>query len=382
MAVKIKAPREYYSQPGLLEESGPLIARHGKNALIVTSPRALAAAGPRLLPALEGAGVRHREELFSGYVTMEKSRALAELHREADLVIGLGGGRALDTAKLAGTLLEVPVVTVPTIAATCAAWAAVSIVYDGDGRFQRGFFNTEGPRSVLADTNLLLAAPRRYLYAGIVDSLAKWYEIAPYERLEGDSTFLQTMIRVAEQLRETLVQQTAPALEEWDRGEIGTGAVQMIDAVIFLAGLTGSLQTDTLYQGIAHPFYNVLSCVPASAHLLHGEKVGFGILLQQTLEKKPPAEFTETVKEFASLENTLTLADLGIGEEPALSFTARKLWMDYYPSLNRLGYGFSPEEIRAALLETDRRVRRSADYRPFSAAAWDAKTEGKDGGRA
>lgn len=372
MTVKIKAPKAYHSGVGLLEECGPLIAAYGTNALLIGSPKSFSAAGPRLFPALERAGVRRTDHSFSGSVTMEAARALADAHADGgiDAVIGLGGGRVMDTAKLVGTLLNVPVITIPTIAATCAAWAAVSIHYDDAGRFQGGFFNPEGPQLVLADVGLLFAAPRRYLLAGIVDALAKWYEIVPYEPLEGESSFLQTMLLVAGQLRDTLARQTAPALELYEKGVLGIEAVQVIDAVIYLAGLTGSLQTDTLYQGFAHPFYNELSSVPSSAHLLHGEKVGFGILVQQTLEHKSSREAEETLRLFAGLGNTLTLADLGLEHDPvALGALARRLWARYAPSLNRLGYGFDPEELVRAMEQTNDRVRTSPWYRRFSAEA-------------
>jgi len=368
--VKIKAPKEYYSEPDLLKKSGAYIRQYGSNALIIGSPNSFKAAGEALHSTLEAAGIRYTSYHFSGYVTLKKARAIADAYAGVDLIIGVGGGRVLDTAKLVGSYLEVPIVTVPTIAATCAAWAAVSIIYDDEGRFQGGFFNTIGPQLILADTRILFDAPRRYLYAGIVDSLAKWYEIYPYDKVEGASTFLQTMIKVADQLRNILTEKTASAIEKRAHGEIGTEAVQVIDAIIFLAGLTGSLQTDTLYQGIAHPLYNVLSNSPEASHLLHGEKVGYGILLQQVLEGKTPEEIERVIKLFSQFENTLVLSDMGIkeGGEDDLRLISESLWTDYRQSLNRLGYGFSAKEIYDALLETDRRISQSKYYRPFSAA--------------
>jgi glycerol dehydrogenase len=347
-SIKIKAPKEYVNAPGLLRRSGSLIRAYGKNALIVASPKSVNAAGQTLFPSLEEAGVERTVHLFSGYVTFEKAESIARLYgnKGIDAVIGVGGGRVIDTAKIAATLLDVPAITVPTIAATCAAWAAVSIVYDDEGRFRDAFFNTVGPELVLADTRVLMEAPRRFLYAGIIDSLAKWYEIYPYRRMDEDSTFLDTMARVCEQLQEILEREAERAFSD------DKAARRVVDAVIYLAGLSGSLQTDTLYHGVAHPLYYVMRKFPESHSLLHGEIVGFGLLLQQVLERKPSEEIEATVRLFGKFQNVLTLADLGLeGKEERIREIAEDLYEGYHSSLNYLGYGHSAEEIYRAILK-------------------------------
>lgn len=352
--VKVKAPKEYISKPDVLEESGEYIKKYGKKALIIASKKSLEVSKDRLLPSLDKAGIEYVIHLFTGYPTMEAADKIAASYLETDVVIGLGGGRVIDTSKVVGTKKGVSVVTIPTIAATCASWAAVSILYNEKGEFTDAFFNKIGPELILADTRILFEAPKRYLYAGVIDTYAKWYEIYPYEKLEGSSTFLQVMIDIAKRAHETLTNITPIALEKEKNGEIGDEAIQTIDAIIFLAGLTGSLQTDTLYQGIAHPLYNVLSYVEETKHLLHGEKVGYGLLVQQVLEKKTKKEIQEVIDLFRFFENDWTLEALHIKDNTEkLAFISDKIYKDYYKSLNRLGYGFSGEEIRDAFYAID-----------------------------
>jgi glycerol dehydrogenase-like iron-containing ADH family enzyme len=358
--VRVKAPKEYISEPDILKKAGEYIKNYGKKALIVASEKSLEVTKDVLLPSLEVAGIAYEIHLFTGYPTMEAAESIAASYLDSDVVIGLGGGRVIDTAKVVGTKKDVPVVTIPTIAATCASWAAVSILYNDEGEFVDAFFNKVGPILILADTKILFQAPKRYLFAGVIDTYAKWYEIAPYEKIEGDSTFLQVMIDIARRAHDTLTQKTPIALEKAKQGDIGEEAIQTIDAIIFLAGLTGSLQTDTLYQGIAHPLYNVLSYVPETKHLLHGEKVGYGLLIQQVLEKKSKEEVQEVIELFGSFDNQLTLEDLHIkNNNEILDFIAKKIWEDYHKSLNHLGYGFSADEIKESFFSTDALIEES-----------------------
>lgn len=44
-------------------------------------------------------------------------------------MIGLGGGKTIDSAKAIADLLEVPVVIAPTIASTDAPTSALSVIY-------------------------------------------------------------------------------------------------------------------------------------------------------------------------------------------------------------------------------------------------------------
>jgi glycerol dehydrogenase len=65
---------------------------------------------------------------------IDRVAGLASSHG-AGVVVGIGGGKALDTAKAVAHPAELPLVVVPTIASTDAPTSALSVIYDDDGAF-------------------------------------------------------------------------------------------------------------------------------------------------------------------------------------------------------------------------------------------------------
>ena len=183
----IKTPETYFNEVGILKTAGLHIAKYGNHALIIGGKTALSVVGSELFKSLENYHVKFTVKEFSGLVTMQEIEEYADAAREAkaNLIIGVGGGKALDLAKAVGDSQKLDVVTVPTIASTCAAWSALSTVYNEDGSAKGAVHQEHSPVLVLADTEIIAKAPIRYLKAGIGDTIAKWYEYAP--KLEGTS---------------------------------------------------------------------------------------------------------------------------------------------------------------------------------------------------
>ena len=86
--------------------------------------------------------------------------------------MGAGGGKAIDTARAVAGRLDLPLVTLPTSAATCSAASTVSVIYENGIRTDT--MRGKAAELVLVDSAIVAAAPSRLLAAGMGDTLAKW----------------------------------------------------------------------------------------------------------------------------------------------------------------------------------------------------------------
>lgn len=352
--LSIKTPEIYINQPGAIVRAGKYIAKIGKKPLIIGGAKALDVTVVKsdLFSGLKDWGIDVSGiHTFSGYPSETQFQNYADIARsmEADVVIGIGGGRVLDTAKATADILNLPVVAIPTIAATCAAWAAVTIQYDDEGAYVKSRWNQHSAKLVIADPEVIFTAPRRYLFSGVVDTFAKLYEIRPSLEKYPESIPLALAAEGSKLAFDRLTQQTFRALEEAEQGLYGKAARDVIDAIIYLAGFAGSYQEEGLsHYSFAHPFYHVSTRLANTRHKLHGEKVAYGIIAQLFLEEKPEEEIIETIKLFEQYNAAFTLEDLGITDrEKDIGFLKKDVG-DTFPYVP-----FSEDKIEEALIAAD-----------------------------
>lgn len=369
--VNIKAPETYVNEPGSIRTAGSLISVFGTKALVIGGEQALMAVGEAFTKSLEESQITFQTEVFQGYPTIEKAKLYAVLAQKdgIEVIVAVGGGKVCDVSKAAADFAGLPVITVPTVLATCAAWASVSVIYTEEGDFQTFHPNRFTPRVILADPEILIKAPERYLKAGIVDTYAKWYELAPGLKGREDTLPMQLSSYGAKLAFDILDDHYEQAIDAVRKGKVNDSFVQVIDSVIFLAGYVGTFVGARAYSGFAHPFYHSSRRIAASRKSLHGELVAYGILAQLVLEKKPEEEIAEVIRKFAQFDEAFTLEDLGLEDvtleaeelkakkEEGLKIIAQRT-LDEFGGFTKLGFGYTVEEIYEGLTKADELVRK------------------------
>ncbi len=202
------------------------------------------------------------------------------LENFSDGVIAAGGGKVLDAGKLLADRLEIPCITVPLSASTCAGWTALSNIYSTSGAYLKDIPLSQCPDLLVFDHGLVKSAPNRTLASGIADALAKWYEASVSSGSSSDG-LVQQAVQMARVLRDQLLLEGINALND----PTSSSWTRVAEGCALTAGLIGGIGGPGCRTVAAHAVHNALTHLPACNNFLHGEKVGFGILVQLKLEE-------------------------------------------------------------------------------------------------
>lgn len=269
-------PNRYVSGPDALSYL-PTVLADFHHPVVITGTKSAAAfaarfGGPLDLPTFH----------YDGSASDENGAELAAAIKSADAVVAIGGGRLVDTAKLAAEALNAALISVPTLASNCAPFTPIGAIYTRPAhQFKRVAYFRQAPYLTLVDFGLMLSTPHDYFVAGIGDTLAKWYEIEGITRGRTElPAYTRLAIAAAQTIRELLLANAAPALADHDAGNDSLAFETIVDCIIGLAGEIGGFGGQDGRVAGAHALHNGLSFVPATHPILHGAKVAYGILVQ------------------------------------------------------------------------------------------------------
>lgn len=304
-------PGRYVQGEGALEQLPAEAARLGKKALAIIDPSVEAFIRPGLSP---NDGITFFEELFKGECSQPEIDRLSTIGKSAgiDIVIGLGGGKALDTAKATAFSLSVPVVIVPTLASTDAPTSALAVIYTPEGAFDHYLFLPHNPDCVLVDTAVISNAPARFLVSGMGDALSTWFEAEDCQiKHAGNMTTRpgpMSAYGLARLCYDTLLDYGTLAKEACESKSVTPALEKVVEANTLLSGLgfeSGGLSA-------AHAIHNGLTKLEATHKYWHGEKVAIGTQALLMLTGRPPEVIDEVYDFCIKVGLPVTLAQVGL----------------------------------------------------------------------
>lgn len=306
------APAYYECEVGVLDQLESYILNyHFKKVLVVHGVSAWEAAKPYfpVFQELDAHFVAYKMPCCDSGIAY-----LAQKAREygAEAILGIGGGTIMDTVKALANELNQDAILIPTLAATCAPWTSLSVLYDDEGRFTRFNMFPRSPLMVLIEPRIIAASPVNYLRAGIADTLAKWYEARALTRhLKTRRVPVQLALETALLCKKVLLKDGSSALHALEKRELTEELLNIIEANILAGGLVGGLGDRYGRIAAAHSVHNALTQFKETQDFLHGEKVAYGILIQLGLDEEWE-EVGELIAFYKQLQLPYSLAQMGL----------------------------------------------------------------------
>lgn len=288
------APRRYIQGPGVIGELRGLVAELGERPFLVADPVAWEKEGAELKSWLDDAAVG----MFGGEITAaEIDRLAARAARAgADCMIAFGGGKAIDAAKGVALQHRLPIIVVPSVASNDAPTSRLIVVYDEGHRIAELRRLAANPDIVLADTEIIARAPRRFLAAGIGDALSKLFEANACHAAGGLNFFGArpplAALALARSCHETIRRDGLAALRAVDAKTPDAALENTVEACILMSGVgfeSGGLS-------LAHALTRGFTAHPATTRALHGEIVAFGTIAQLVQQEHPDAEIRDLIR--------------------------------------------------------------------------------------
>jgi glycerol dehydrogenase len=312
------SPTRYTQGPNATERLGSEIRSLGLNgpALIVAGRSAIRLLSETWERAFWAAGMTHEIFRFGGECTAaEIGRGVhAAQDAEAQVIVGAGGGKVLDTARAIAADLSLPVVNCPTIASSDAPCSALSVVYTQAGAWEAYRIYGRNPDLVLVDTSVIAKSPVRMLVAGMGDALATWFEAkacadSGAKNMRGGAS-TRSALALAELCYKTLLADGVSAVESLRGQEPNEALERLVEANTLLSGL--GFESSGL--AAAHAIHNGLTAASGTHAYMHGEKVAFGLVAQLMLESQPASVIEEVLAFSHSVGLPTTFADIGVAD--------------------------------------------------------------------
>ncbi|WP_430602361.1 hypothetical protein IGJ02_002700 [Enterococcus sp. DIV0724b] len=306
------APQEYECRVGAWDDLEEHLNRRKIKRVMVLHGKDSWEAAKSYFPTL--VNIDAHFVYYGGECTDEQTLALKQRfeQEQSEGIIAVGGGKIADLGKAVANQCNTPIFILPTLAATCAAYTPLSVIYKTDGAMDRYDVFAQSNALVLIEPKVILDSPIALMIAGIGDTLAKWYEAdAMISQLEVQPIEIQVAAFAAKKCRDVLLSDSQEALAAMESKEINQAFLNVVETNILLGGMVGGFGDDYGRTSGAHSIHDALTILQESHQQLHGNKVAYGVFVQLVIENKW-AEIEQLIPFYHSLDLPISLKEMNM----------------------------------------------------------------------
>ena len=270
----------------------PYVARnYGKKAVVIGGKTAMAKSKDAIEDGIAGSDIEIVDYIwYGGDSTYENGDALIAMDtvKNADIIFGVGGGRACDTCKYVADKLDKPLFTFPTVASNCASVTSICVMYYPDGSFREYYYPKLADYTFI-NTAIIADSPETLLWAGIGDALSKEFEAVFSSK---DDTLAHTAlmgVQLSRVCTAPLVDFGVESMEAIKAKKSNDALKEVTLDIIISTGIVSNMTTHTpdyyYNSSLAHCVYYGSTVTKKGHQHLHGEVVSLGVLCLLTYEK-------------------------------------------------------------------------------------------------
>ena len=351
--IAIQSPSKYIQGAGIYNDIGKYLSPIATKFVILIDSFILPLIKDKLEQNLAAENIQYLLVEFQGeccHSEIERVMQLA-VANQCMAILGIGGGKTIDTAKAVGFYAKYPTVVSPTVASSDAPCSALSVIYSDTGVFDSYLFLPNNPNVVIIDIQLVANAPSRLLAAGMGDALATWFEARACHR-SGAKTMSGELsaaaaLHLAKHCFDTLMAEGRKAMIAVQNKVVTPAVEKIVEANTYLSGVgfeSGGLAA-------AHAVHNGLTILDDTHKYLHGEKVAYGVITQLILENVSDDELEQILSFCYDIGLPITLAQIGIHcvIEQKMKLVAEEACLESDTMKNMPG-NIQPDDVYAALI--------------------------------
>lgn len=327
---KIQMPREVYIDPGIIKDTAEICkSLHlNKKFLIVTGSTTYDIGAKPVIESLEKDNLDY-DVIKVDRASDESIFEVEELITPETTVLGVGGGKVIDIAKLSSFNKGVYFVSMPTTASHDGIVSPMASIKNPNTSIS---VTAHSPIAVIADSEVIAQSPFRLLSAGCADLISNFTAIKDWElahRLKNEpfSESAAALSIMSAHLITDNIDNIKPNLEP---------SARIVMKSLFSGGMAISIAGSSRpASGSEHLFSHALDKI-LDKSALHGEQCGIGTIMMMYLHG---GNWSAIKDALSALKASTTAAEVGICDDDIIDalVMAHKIRPDRYTILGDKG---------------------------------------------